>query len=412
MNGNRGTRRDSAVAVAEQQAPPLADRNLLVLSHHYKNFAKEQIDTLAGHVGEIEVVVRHNPIAEVYEYVPVPQLRTYRKASILDTSSVPENVTVTTASVLWLPFDWSRERLGDRHYRKVLSSIEANDVEFDILHAHFTWTAGYVGARLKYEYDVPFVLTVHENGDFLREEYESGDESIARTWRDADTIIRVNERDAPLLREFNDDVRSIPNGFSRDRFPLHPTAEARDHLDLPRDVPILFSLGVISERKGFQFLLEAMEDVLQTHGDVLCYVGGDGGYRSTLQRMVADRGLEDHVSFLGYIPEHELGWWMNACSVFVLPSLAEGNPTVMFEALGCGKPFVGTDVGGVGEIIDSPEYGVVCPPGDPDALADAILTALDRSWDRDVILDYADQFTWERIADQVVEVYRDCLASE
>ena len=77
---------------------------------------------------------------------------------------------------------------------------------------------------------------------------------------------------------------------------------------------------------------------------------------------------------------------MNACDLFVLPSLNEGNPTVMFEALGCGKPFVGTKVGGVPEVIASDDYGLLVEPADPEDLAEKILVALDREWDREAIL--------------------------
>jgi glycosyltransferase involved in cell wall biosynthesis len=387
----------------------LSETSLLAVTHRYKTFTKEQIEPLASHLGQVNVTVRYNPIAELYEYIPIQRLRPYRKEAIQDTTGMPTNVETTLSSVVWLPLEWSRSRLGDQHYRAVLETIERDGIEFDIVHAHFTWTAGYVGARLKREFDVPFVLTVHENGDLLREEYDSGRKEIARTWESADVIIRVNERDAPLLREFNDDVRTIPNGFSRDRYSLLDPAVARNRLGLPARDSLVFALGGLSERKGFQFLIEAMEEVTAEHDRVHCFIGGEGSYRSTLEERIAERGLDASVTLLGRVPEAELECWMNACDLFVLPSLAEGNPTVMFEALGCGKPFVGTDVGGVSEIIDSDEYGIVCPPADAAALADAVVEGLERSWDRQAILSYGERFTWEQIAERVADVYRDCL---
>lgn len=76
---------------------------------------------------------------------------------------------------------------------------------------------------------------------------------------------------------------------------------------------------------------------------------------------------------------------MNACDVFILPSLSEGNPTVMFECLGCGKPFVGTKVGGIPEIINSEDYSLLCEPANPKELAEKILIALDKGWDNEKI---------------------------
>lgn len=97
---------------------------------------------------------------------------------------------------------------------------------------------------------------------------------------------------------------------------------------------------------------------------------------------------------------------MNACDVFVLPSLNEGNPTVMFECLGCGKPFVGTKVGGIPEVITSNDYGLLVKPGNSQDLAKKIGFALNKIWDEDHIRNYAEQYCWENIAKQIQQVYR------
>lgn len=103
---------------------------------------------------------------------------------------------------------------------------------------------------------------------------------------------------------------------------------------------------------------------------------------------------------------------MNACDLFVLPSLNEGNPTVLPEALGCGKPFVGTKVGGVPEVITSDAYGLLVEPTDPEELAEKILVALDREWDREAILAYAERYTWENIAKEITTIYQGVLEHE
>ena len=120
-------------------------------------------------------------------------------------------------------------------------------------------------------------------------------------------------------------------------------------------------------------------------------------------------GLGERVKLLGSVPGDQLTLWMNACDLFVLPSLNEGNPTVLVEVLGCGKPFVGTKVGGVPEVISSDDYGLLVEPADPGDLAEKILVALDREWDREKILGYAERYTWENIAKEIVGVYEQVL---
>jgi glycosyltransferase involved in cell wall biosynthesis len=115
------------------------------------------------------------------------------------------------------------------------------------------------------------------------------------------------------------------------------------------------------------------------------------------------------VKLLNSVPKNQLNYWMNACNLFVLPSLNEGNPTVMFEALGCGKPFIGTKVGGVPEIINSEEYGLLVEPANPSDLAEKIMMALDREWDADKILAYSEQYSWENIAREIMRVYDQVL---
>jgi len=133
--------------------------------------------------------------------------------------------------------------------------------------------------------------------------------------------------------------------------------------------------------------------------------GGQGRREGSLQGQIDRLHLGEKVKLLGSLPGDQLTLWMNACNFFVLPSLNEGNPTVMFEALGCGKPFVGTKVGGVPEVIASDDYGLLVEPADPEDLAEKILVALDREWDREAILLYAERFTWENIAKKIMGVY-------
>ena len=83
----------------------------------------------------------------------------------------------------------------------------------------------------------------------------------------------------------------------------------------------------------------------------------------------------------------------------------------MFEAFGCEKPFVGTKVGKFSEIITSEDYGLLCEPANQKALAEKILTALDKEWDREKILEYAERFTWDNIVKEILKGYENVTRS-
>lgn len=152
-----------------------------------------------------------------------------------------------------------------------------------------------------------------------------------------------------------------------------------------------------------------MKNVVNVRTDVLCFIGGRGPLKEKLEKQIKELGLQDHVKLLSFIPSEKLSLWMNAADLFVLPSLSEGNPTVMFEALGVGLPFVGTAVGGIPEVIISEDYGLLCPPANSKCLAEKILIALEKKWDREKIRKYAKRFTWGNIAKKLLKVYEELL---
>jgi glycosyltransferase involved in cell wall biosynthesis len=204
-------------------------------------------------------------------------------------------------------------------------------------------------------------------------------------------------------------IKLAGNGFDNAMFYPMDKVEARKKNCLPIDKKIIINVSNLYPVKGHKYLIEAMEEVMGNRKDILCVIVGDGPLRKDLQNQIKRLNLEDYVKLVGAKPHDEIPLWMNAADLFVLPSLSEGNPTVMFEALGIGLPFVGTAVGGVPEIIISEDYGLLCEPANPDDLAEKILIALEKEWYREKIRKYAEQFTWNNIAKKVVEVYEEVL---
>ncbi|MEM0192254.1 MAG: glycosyltransferase [Candidatus Korarchaeum sp.] len=386
---------------------------LLVIAPHYNSFVKGLVDEESKSISEVNVLVHHNILAELSNLLPfsgyLDWVRRFRKSSLLDLSEVPENVSVHVKSTVYLPSRISRA-LGDRLAKIYERMIKRRGIRFDLIHAHFTWPCGYAAVKLGDAFGTPVVVTIHENREWFLEEYGSGSSKIHYTWREADALIRVNRSDSSLLREFNSRVFSIPNGFSPRRIRAMDVREARERLGLPMGSKVIFSLGALVPRKGFQYLIRAMPKVLREHHDVLCFIGGIGPYGKELRRIVRKLGLESKVKLLGFIPEDELSLWMNSCDVFVLPSLSESFGVVQIEAMACGKPVVATKNGGSEEIIVSEDYGLLCEPGDPDGLAERIAIALSRDWDPDTIRSYALSFSWENVVKRVVDVYREVLS--
>ncbi|AEK73090.1 Glycosyl transferase, group 1 [Thermococcus sp. 4557] len=381
---------------------------ILTIAPFYKFFIKDFSGALSKEVESIDVLVHHNRLSELAPYMPLSYFRhveKFSKKNLVDLTGIPSNVRVHVVSTVYFTPDGRNTKLGDKLAKLFDRYIKRHKIEFDLIHAHFTWPSGYAGVKLAKKYGVPSVITVHENRDWFLEEYNSKNERIYWTWKNADALIRVNRADVQLLKEFNSNVFYVPNGFDPKRLPFMDRKEARSILGLPYGNKVVFSLGNLIERKGFQYLIDAMSIVVRERDDVVCYIGGNGPLKDRLQKQINELGLQKHVQLLGFVSDDELKYWMNAADIFVLPSLSEGNPTVMFEALGVGLPFVGTAVGGVPEIITSKDYGLLCPPKDPKCLAEKILTAIEKYQSRKNIKKYAEQFIWDNIARRIIEVY-------
>jgi glycosyltransferase involved in cell wall biosynthesis len=376
------------------------------------SFVKSQIEYLKEHVERIYVIA-------LSPWVP----KFLSNFSFMDSKGrwdgyakdyKYDNVEVYFSKPLALPFNFSRRRRGEDSFRSANHVIIQNKIKFDLIHAHFTIPSGYVGAKLKEAYGKKLILTVHEDHNWLLDEIVSGDRNILYSWQSADRIIRVNRSDLKEFEKVNIDrskLVNLPNGFSPKLFKPMDKITARKMLDLPQDISILLNLAALEAYKGQEYLISAMKTVIASKKDVALYIVGKGSLRNHLQSLIDQYNLKNSVFLAGGNKSgEEIALWMNSCDLLVLPSISEGNPTVMFEALGCGKPFIGTRVGGIPEIIVDEDLGFLVDPKDVTGLAEAVLKALDRDWNTKTILDYANRFTWEKITEEIANLYQNVLA--
>jgi glycosyltransferase involved in cell wall biosynthesis len=389
----------------ENRPVDLKDKTLLILTPSYPN---EDESFIAETFVKYQVAELKRYFKKIIVIAPVLRSFGYLKKDRLCKDYTYDNVEVYFPRSIYIPIFWLSKIVIDNRLQAVERCIEEHHLHFDLIHAHFTWPSGYIGVRLKEKYGKPVITTIHENGDWFDQEVGMNHPLINTAWSGADALIRVNQKDVPVLKRYNEQVYSIPNGFSPAFHPVD-AAIAREQLGLPGDVKIVFSLGNLIQRKGFNYLIDAMEQICNQRDDVLCFIGGAGPERGSLQGQIDRLRLGEKVKLLGSVPSDILPLWMNACDLFVLPSLSESFGVVQIEALACGKPVVSARNRGSEEVVISDKYGLLVDPADPEDLAEKILVALDREWDRDAILEYAQRYTWENIAKKIMGVYTQIL---
>jgi glycosyltransferase involved in cell wall biosynthesis len=165
---------------------------------------------------------------------------------------------------------------------------------------------------------------------------------------------------------------------------------------------VILGVGRLVPQKDFSTLLRAftrVRRIRQAHLIIL----GEGKERKKLKTLARKLGVQDDVSMPGF--ENNPFAYMRSASIFVLSSRWEGFGNVLIEAMACGTPVVATDCqSGPAEILEGGRWGRLVPVGDDQAMADAILQALEKPTDREALQERAREFSPERIVPQYLDV--------
>lgn len=140
--------------------------------------------------------------------------------------------------------------------------------------------------------------------------------------------------------------------------------------------PHLLCIGRLSPEKGHLILLQAFADIRRTHPQARLVLAGDGELRSTIETRLSELGLTDAVRITGWISSDQVRDEIQQCHTLVQPSLIEGLPVVIMEAMAQARPVITTYVGGIPELVQPDKTGWLVPAGDAEVLADAMQTAL------------------------------------
>ncbi|WP_049919616.1 glycosyltransferase [Haloarcula vallismortis] len=177
------------------------------------------------------------------------------------------------------------------------------------------------------------------------------------------------------------------------------------------NLDVVLGVGRLERAKNFESFLRAFERVHTARPDTRAIVAGGGSKRTELERLAAELGIDDVVSFPGFV-DNPYGYMANA-DVLAMSSIHEGLPTVLIEALACGCPVVSTDCpSGPAEILKDGEFGPLVDVDDDEGLAAAIQTTLDDPLPSDVLVERATDFAPAAVIDQYEAFIRNFVSVE
>ena len=193
----------------------------------------------------------------------------------------------------------------------------------------------------------------------------------------ADRVVAVSNDLRTTLREkvrIAGPIHVIHNGVDGSRFTRRLGGEMRARFGYSETDVLVGCAVVLSEQKGLTYLLDAATRVTRVNQRVRFLIAGDGPLRAALEEKARNLGLEHSVRFLGC--RNDVPEFLSALDIYVLPSLWEGLPLALIEALAVGKPIVATSVGGNAEVVVDEVNGFLVAPREPVSLADALLRCI------------------------------------
>lgn len=328
-----------------------------------------------------------------------PRSRVYDR---LDPAFSPPGVAASYYDFPALPV-LSRPMNGWLAARALLPAVRA--FAPDLIFSCFLYPDGFAALKIAQALSLPVV--VQSIGSDLN---RIGDPISARltrrVLREADSIVTVSgDLCAKAISKGANPqtTRAVVNGCDLSVFRPMDRTEARRKLRISTEAEAVVYIGRMDVKKGLRELVEATSLLRSNRPNLQVYMIGEGPDRPIIESAIHAQNAAAFIHALPACAFDDVAVWMAASDLVTLPSYMEGCPNVVLEALACGRPVVATKVGGIPEIL-SPACGELVPPQDARALAQALASVLDRSWDSEAVRAHGSR-SWEAVAAELLEIF-------
>jgi teichuronic acid biosynthesis glycosyltransferase TuaC len=285
--------------------------------------------------------------------------------------------------------------------------LQASAARPFLLDGHFLYPDGVALALIARLLKIPIILTARGSDVNLFCRYPGPRAMVRWAGQQCAKVITVSDALRQKLAAIgvpDDAIAVMPNGVDEQLFA--PVDRLAARVTMGYDTFTILSVGNLVPLKGHDFVIEAVARI----PDARLVIIGEGPCATPLRRLITERGLEQRVSMIGNVSQAELVQHYNAADALVLASSDEGMPNVVLESLACGAPVIGTAVGGIPELITSPDAGLIVPDRNAAAIARAIEALRSAYPDRSRTRRHALKFSWKATVDGLLDIFDDALS--
>lgn len=377
-----------------------------MLSWEYPPFV---VGGIAAHVdGLARALVRGG-----HEVVVFTLLRHEAGAPAVPEDEVVDGVRVLRASaeLPWLPEGDLVARMASANHQLVGLAAHLGDWRPDVVHAH-DWLVAWAGDTLKAVFARPLVATIHatergRHGGHVPPGMPAAINAVEwwLTYQAREVIACSRFMVREVVGGFElpvEKVHLVPNGVDPAVWQLPGEAPPRE--------PLVVAWGRVQYEKGFQVLVRAVAELRHRIPELRCVIAGRGTYLPELQTQIDVEGVTDIVDLAGFVPDDELRRTLQRAGCVIIPSLYEPFGIVALEGMAAGAPTIMARTGGLAEIVEGTDAGLLFEPGNHHDLAariEAVLTdpVLAASMRERAARLITEHYTWEAIAASTARVY-------
>lgn len=309
--------------------------------------------------------------------------------------------------------------MGSFYRRSISCYISKKIRRPDIVHAHHIYPDGYGLMKLCEKWSTPLIVDLHST-DSLEKwlKYRGTRDKVKKTLNFANKIVYISKSIKPSLESLDLDpekIEYIPLGVDTKKFKPRNRKKICVELEVNEEKIIIF-VGQLIKRKGLNYFLDSLSKLSRSCKNFKVFIVGDGPEKRKLLDISKGLGLAKTIKFLGEVKGSKLTRIYSAGDIFVMPSIAEGKPMSIYEAMASECAVVATDIDGIPEQVKHGYNGLLFEPCNTNALTknlkylienEKIMDKMKKNSRKRVI---NEKWTWKEYSKSVVNLYHDLIS--